>query len=69
MSLQMLDRWAEKLGERRMISEFWEWLTEHDSNAMSVDIEVALDNFHGIDRVQLERERRELLDGIAREIE
>jgi hypothetical protein len=63
MSREMLDRWASKQDDRKVIAEFFEWLvrTAADTAPEDVDIERALDNFHGIDRAELDRERRELL--------
>jgi len=64
MSRVMLDRWADKLSERKAIAEFWEWLESGTQGAGSiddVDIEKTLDQYHGIDKSALDRERRELL--------
>jgi len=59
----MLDRWAEKLTERQAIADFWEWLqSDCDvTDIFDVNIEKALDEYHEIDRAQLDRERRALL--------
>ena len=63
MGREMLERWAARLDDRRTITEFWEWLNgDNWPDEVDLDIEKALDQFHGIDRAQLDRERRELLD-------
>ena len=63
MRREMLNKWAATQDDRRTIIEFWEWLNGDEwPDDVDLDIERALDKFHGIDRAQLDRERRELLD-------
>lgn len=63
MGRKMLDKWAATQADRRTITEFWEWLNGDGwPDDVDLDIERALDKFHEIDRAQLDRERRELLD-------
>jgi hypothetical protein len=75
MSREMLDRWNNKLPERKAIMEFWDWLVEEINSEgddddhtefNDIDPEEYLDQYHGIDRAQLEKERRELLEETQR---
>ena len=63
MNREMLDKWAAALGDRRVITEFFEWLarTYAGKHPEDIDIERALDCFHGIDRAELDRERTALV--------
>jgi hypothetical protein len=74
---EMLDKWAACREERMAVLEFWEWLTERDGDTplLEIDIDKAIEDFHGINPRQLEKERRALLErqraanagGLARE--
>lgn len=62
----MLERWAASLDERRGLESFIEWLREHDITILDAhecapDFSDLLDEYHEIDRGQLEVERRALL--------
>lgn len=70
---RMLNQWSQNLGERTSIESFLEWLGER--NIGLVDLEqggnwtaplasrsALLDEYHEIDRAQLDRERRALLE-------
>lgn len=75
VSIPMLDKWAGKIHERRVIIAFWNWLdcsgalcdssgALRDSQLSQISIiERLLDMYHGIDQLQLEKERRTLLEG------
>lgn len=65
----MLAKWALVHKDHGIIDEFWDWLCEHlDGYAgdylPGVPIREKLDEYFGIDRKQLERERRALLQEI-----
>ncbi len=67
----MLRKWAASLAERRTIESFLDWLrhnTRHNA-AEAVDLHISsiLDEYHEIDRKQLEKERLVLLDAVQAE--
>lgn len=59
----MLDRWAESVDERTKLEDFLDWLPNagHTAPRFHSGREAALDAYFGIDRTQLEAERRILL--------
>lgn len=66
----MLDKLSDNMHDRHVIEEFLEWLQndwlqsqEKYTNDRIIDIHIpkVLDEYHGIDRKELERERRALL--------
>jgi hypothetical protein len=60
----MLERWADKLDERKLILDFIQQVAEDNDDEvelLDINMEKALDKFHGIDQRQLEAERRQLL--------
>ena len=62
---EMLDKLSNNSADRQCIEEFIEWLAEKElPNVQLIDIHLSkrLDEYHGIDRKQLEEERRALLD-------
>jgi hypothetical protein len=61
---EMLEKWAACREERMAVLEFWEWLTERDGDTplLEIDIDKAIEDFHGINPRQLEKERRALLE-------
>lgn len=64
MSREMLERWADKLDERKLILDFIQQVAEDNDDEvelLDINMEKALDKFHGIDQRQLEAERRQLL--------
>lgn len=64
MSQTMMERWSESLDARRTIELFWEWLVcqhHNDATLNDMDIGKLLDEFHQINRVTLDDERRALL--------
>lgn len=68
---KMMSLWSQRMDERQTLQEFWEWLLAQresqpafmsgSGDVLDVRIEDALDAYHGIDRAQLERERRAML--------
>lgn len=59
----MLNKWGDKLEERRYIEDFFDWLINlGDASLYDININKSLDEYHGIDRKQLEAERRQLLE-------
>lgn len=61
----MLDKLTHCAARRSFVTDFWEWLEgEYTPEAAlrDIDLDRALDKYHGIDRRQLEEERRALLD-------
>lgn len=66
--MNMLEQWAAHLEDRRTISEFFEWLLDKYSRVeghnylYDINIEKELDEFHGIDQLQLDKERWTLLE-------
>lgn len=63
INMPMLEKWAEKLEERDLLDYFLDWLVAHGHQPpwFHSGREAALDAFFEIDRLQLDRERRELL--------
>lgn len=65
----MIVKWANSLPNRMAILKFWEWLQKESPNfnqvASGYDIEKLLDRYHEIDRIQLDNERRAMLEGSA----
>lgn len=62
--MSMLEKWADVINDRRTIEEFWDWLESQNlasTDILDINIGKLLDDFHGIDQRQLERERRALL--------
>lgn len=63
---KMLHKWAKCINDRRTIEEFLDWLDckypELERTDMNRD--KLLNEFHGIDAKQLEKERRALLESI-----
>ena len=56
---------ADRLNERHIISELWEWLVGHgDATTTLYDVHInkTLYRFHEIDQVQLDKERQALAD-------
>lgn len=72
MDTPMCDKWAANLEERRIIEEFWEWLVEnkahnpelwrHGVPIVEIHIDKAMDEYHGIDQRELDKERRAILE-------
>ena len=70
-----LDHWSATQDARCRLRDFWDWLLEHREDfapdacdvldLRDVPIELAIDHYHEIDRVQLEKERRELVASVA----
>lgn len=60
----MLEKWADKVKDRRVIGDFWTWLCEHNAALRVINIYDELDKYHGIDAAQLEKERNALLHSI-----
>lgn len=58
----MLQIWADNLGERLAIESFWEWATKRFQSLDYIDLPRALDEYHGINKARLEKERRALLE-------
>jgi hypothetical protein len=62
----MVVKWANSLPPRMTILKFWEWLAQESPSfretANGYDIEKLLDRYHGIDRIQLDNERRAMLE-------
>ena len=62
--------WAAKLDERKGIENFLDWVADHPEHAavlteagdICAPVAQLLDEYHGIDRLQLEDERRKLLE-------
>lgn len=61
--MNMLEHWAEVLDDRERLEVFLDWLVGagHIPPRFHSGQEAALDSFFGIDRSQLDKERRELL--------
>lgn len=61
---KMLDQWAANIDDRRTIEEFLDWLDDKYPELERVDMhrDKLLDEFHSIDRKQLDKERRALLE-------
>ena len=69
MGREMLERWADNLGERNAIADFWGWVSERldaDVWFSDIDVDAELDAYHKIDQAQLERERRQLLESCVK---
>jgi hypothetical protein len=64
----MIQRWADNLTDRQVITEFFEWLERHHTgkSTFDMDIEKILDAYHKIDRKQLDDERRATLDEVRK---
>jgi hypothetical protein len=65
MSENMLDKWRSTQSDRQTLADFWEWLTDHNDGTVyvwDINVDKAIDEYHGIDRTQLDRERRALLE-------
>lgn len=63
----MLKVWKTAQPERNTILEFWEWLCEQREQGDAIrllDINKVLDEYQRIDKAQLERERRALLESV-----
>jgi hypothetical protein len=62
----MVNLWAAQLPERRILEDFWDFITEKynepEVRLIDVNLDQTLDEFHGIDQQQLDRERRLLLE-------
>ena len=61
----MLDQVARYKDERKHIADFWQWLVDrgHEGSMFfEINVDLALDIYHGIDRKQLDDERRALLE-------
>lgn len=60
----MIQKWADNLPNRTVITVFWEWL-EKESGYIAdagMNMEKVLDKYHEINRTQLDEERQALLD-------
>jgi len=67
MNDEMLNKWSSLHAERSSIEDFWAWLEETQGNVPLYDLHLSklLDEYHGIDRAQLESERRLLLASLG----
>lgn len=60
----MLQKWSSSQPERVLLHDFLDWLMETKGNIPLFDIhkDHVLDEYHGIDQAQLEKERRSIVD-------